>query len=101
MTKTDYTNAGQQRLLAVIRVLAGNEFDGLSLTSIAKSLNEKAPVVKRDLENLKTAGMGEQDERTGHWRLGPKFIQIAIAHFDHVNRTESRMAELKNRYSRG
>lgn len=94
-----YTNAGQQRVLNVVRILAGNEFDGLSLTSIAKAMNEATPVIKRDLENLKTAGFGEQDERTGHWRLGPKLIQIALAHLDHVNRTESRMQELKNRYS--
>jgi len=98
---TDYTNAGQQRLLNVIRILAGNEFDGLALTAIAKAANEAPPVVKRDLENLKTAGFGEQDERTGHWRLGPKFIQIALTHYDCVQRTETRMHDLKNRYSRG
>lgn len=98
---TDYTNVSQQRLLNVVRILAGNEFDGLSLTAIAKAINASAPVVLRDLENLRTAGFGEKDERTGHWRLGPKLIQIALAHYDHVQRTEHRMDELKNRYSRG
>lgn len=97
---TDYTNTSQQRLLQVIRVLAGNEFDGLPLSAIAKAIDHSAPGTLRDLENLRTAGFGEKDERTGHWRLGPKLVQIAIAHFDHIDRTESRFNDLKNRYSR-
>lgn len=100
MRKTDYTNNGQQRLLNVIRTLAGNEFEGLTVSAIANAIDVAAPHVVRDLENLLMAGFAEKDPVSGNWRLGPKFVQIAIAHFDHVQRVETRISDMKNRYSR-
>ena len=53
---TSYTNAAQQRLLQLIDLLAGHELAGLAPTEIARALGCGAPVVTRDLDNLRTAG---------------------------------------------
>ena len=60
MTRTtSYTNAAQQRLLQLIDLLAGHELAGLAPTEIARALGCTAPVVTRDLDNLRTAGWAE------------------------------------------
>lgn len=97
---SDYINAAQQRLLKVIVLLAGNEFNGLAPSDLAKALNTNPSNITRDLANLKEAGIAEQLGDTGRWRLGPKLIQIAVAFSDHVSRASARMSELQQRYTR-
>lgn len=98
--KTDYTNEAQQRLCKVILLLAGNEFNGLAPSEIAKALGTNPSNVTRDLDNLRTAGLAEELPDTGRWRLGPRLIQIALAFSSHVSRMSDRLGELQQRYSR-
>jgi DNA-binding IclR family transcriptional regulator len=97
---SDYINAAQQRLLKVVVLLAGNEFNGLAPSDLAKALNTNPSNITRDLANLKEAGLAEQLTDTGRWRLGPKLVQIALAFSDHMSRSSSRMDELQQRYTR-
>lgn len=98
--KTDYTNNAQQRLLQVIAVLAGNEFSGLLPGEIAKAVGTTPHNITRDLDNLRQAGVAEQIQDTGRWRLGPKLIQVAMAFQRHVAKMRSRFDEIEQRYSR-
>ncbi len=100
MSKDIYINAAQQRLLKAIVLLAGNEFNGLAPSDLAKALQTNPSNVTRDLANLKEAGLAEQLPDTGRWRLGPKLVQIALAFSDHVTRSTARMEELQHRYTR-
>jgi len=94
-----YTNAAQQRILAVLLALAGNEFAGVLPSELAQALDTTAANMTRDLDNLRTAGLAERLE-TGRWRLGPKLIQVALAFSTHVARMSDRLNELQQRYTR-
>lgn len=100
MTATKYTSDGQQRLLALIRVLAGNEVHGLAPGEIARAQDCAPSVVTRDLANLREAGFAEQIAETGRWRLGPALVQIAHAHQREMDKAERRLAETRQRFSR-
>lgn len=96
---TDYTSEAQQRVLQVLLLLAGNEFDGVTPTELARAAGTTPPNITRDLYNLGKAGLAERLE-TGRWRLGPKLIQIALAFSTHVGRKSEQLAELVQRYTR-
>lgn len=98
---SDYTNEGQQRILRLVSLLAGNEVHGLPPSEIAKLQSCSAPMVTRDLDNLRTAGFAEQVPETGRWRLSPQVVQIAIKHMAALDRAQQRLTETVNRYSRG
>lgn len=97
---TDYTHEGQQRVLRLINLLAGNEITGLAPADIARQQGCSASMVTRDLDNLRTAGFAEQVPETQRWRLAPHVVQIAIHHLAALERSEQRLTEIKNRYSR-
>jgi DNA-binding IclR family transcriptional regulator len=97
---TDYTNDAQQRLLRLLLVLAGHEVHGLAPHVIARELGASASVVTRDMANLQAAGWAEKVPATGLWRLAPLPVQIAARHMAALGQAESRLAEIKNRYSR-
>lgn len=94
-----YNTVGQQRILTVLLLLAGHEFDGVLPSELARAANTTAPNITRDLANLRQAGLAEKME-TGRWRLGPKLIQIALAFSMHISRQSDRLDELKQRYTR-
>lgn len=96
----DYTSESQQRILRTLTVLAGNEFNGLTPSEVAKAVRTSASNATRDLANLREAGLAEVIQETGRWRLGPKLIQIAVAFSTHLNRAQTRLDELTNRYTR-
>lgn len=96
----DYINAAQQRILKIVMLLAGNEFNGLAPSDLAKALSTNPSNVTRDLANLREAGLAEMLPETGRWRLGPKLIQVAVAFTDNVARSADRMRELQQRYTR-
>ena len=63
-----YISASQQRVMDLIRTLAGNEIEGLAPSQIA-AINACSPSeVTRDLANLKHRGWAEQIATTGRWR---------------------------------
>ncbi len=100
MTEAKYISEQQQRLLQVIRTLAGNEIEGLAPGDIAKLVPCAPSQVTRDLANLKHFGWAEQIATTGRWRLGPQIVQISTRHATALARAGQRLAEVNNRYSR-
>jgi DNA-binding IclR family transcriptional regulator len=96
----NYINAAQQRILKTQLLLAGNELNGLAPSDLAKALDTNPSNVTRDLANLKEAGIAEQITETGRWRLGPKVVQVAVDFFTQLERTQSRVDEIKQRYTR-
>jgi DNA-binding IclR family transcriptional regulator len=100
MSKSAYDSPAQQRILRALLVLAGNEFMGVAPGELASSLGVPPSTATRDLHNLRAAGFAEQIQETGRWRLGPKPVQIALAFTNHLQRAESRLREISNRYTR-
>lgn len=103
---TGYACEAQQRLLFVQTVLIGHEIDGLSLTAITRSWEQRSSKqnqknnVFRDLHNLKLAGYAEQIPDSELWRLGPRLIQAAFQVQRHFQRVQERLAEFEQRYTR-
>lgn len=97
---SDYTHEGQQRLLKLVMLLAGNEITGLAPSDIARQQQCSASCVTRDLANLQEAGWAEQVPETSRWRLSPQIVQIALRHMAALDRAEQRLAETRNRFSR-
>lgn len=90
----------QQRILSLLQVLAGNEVHGLTPTDIAKAQECSPALVTRDLANLKAASMAEQVPETNRWRLAPLIVQISVRHAVALDRAQSRLNEIQQRYSR-
>ena len=97
---TSYTHEGQQRVLALVLLLAGHEITGLAPAEIAKAQGCNASAVTRDLANLQEAGFAEVVPETGRWRLAPQIVQISIRHAAALTRAQARLDEISNRYSR-
>ena len=91
----------QRRILKVVLALAGNELLGLAPVEIQRAVGiPNASTVTRDLDVLRDMGLAEQIEETGRWRLGPRLVQIAVAHANQMTRAEKRLGEIRQRYSR-
>lgn len=100
MANPIYDNASQQRILRLLLILAGHEQHGLAPKDLSDSLKVSAGTMTRDLHNLRELGLAELIQETGRVRLGPKVVQIAIAHMTAMDRAASQLNEIKNRYSR-
>lgn len=98
--KTDYTNEAQQRMLQVVLALFGDVVQGMQPATLARTVGCSAPVITRDLDNLRTAGLAERDEATGLWRLTPRLPQQAIKVFSAIDAAQRRADEARNRYTR-
>jgi len=100
MSDDKYVSDQQQRLMKVIRALAGNEIEGLAPGDIAKLVPCAPSQVTRDLANLRFFGWAEQLPTTNRWRLGPEIVQLATRHQIALDRARRRLDETANRYSR-
>lgn len=100
MANSTYDNASQQRILRLLLKLSGHELHGLAPKDLADSLQVSPGTITRDLHNLRETGLAELIQETGRVRLGPKVVQIAIAHMTAMDRATARLDEIKNRYSR-
>lgn len=100
MSKCAYNNAAQERGYAVLLVLAGNEFTGLTPSDIAKAIGTSASNITRDLGVLQKVGLAEQLVETGRWRLGPKLVQVALSFQLHLDKSRRRLDEINQRYTR-
>ena len=98
--RATYNNDSQMRGYKVLMALAGNEFTGLLPSEIAKRVDTAPSAITRDLSVLQQAGMAEQIQETGRWRLGPKVVQIALAFSAHLERSQIRINENNQRYTR-
>lgn len=96
-----YLATSQQRVLRALVSLAGHEVNGLTTSQLAHATRTSPSNTVRDLANLRAAGLAEEvPGLEGRWRLGPKLIQIALAHLRHVDQSQARLDEVKQRYSR-
>lgn len=100
MSAGKYTNAAQQRILRLALALFGDAVNGYSPSRLAEAVGASASNVTRDLDNLRTAGLAERDEATGHWRLTPRLPQQAIKVFNAIDATQRRVDEARNRFTR-
>lgn len=96
---TDYTNDAQQRLIKLIFALFGDVITGLSPSALARALGCTQSTITRDLDNLRTAGIAERDEETGHWRLTPRLPQQALKALNSLDRMTRRIDETRQRFS--
>ena len=101
MTRTtNYTNAAQQRILRLVMALFGDVVHGYPPSRLAELLGVSASVITRDLDNLRTAGMAERDEGTGHWRLTPRLPQQTFKVINSIDAAVRRVDEVRNRFTR-
>lgn len=100
MSKPNYTNAAQQRLIKVILALFGNVVQGITPSALARSVGCNPAVMTRDLANLAEAGIAERVEATGAWRLTPRLPQQTIKVWTAIDRAERELQEAKNRFNR-
>ncbi|HMN55614.1 MAG TPA: hypothetical protein PKE15_00070 [Ottowia sp.] len=99
MDDAKYISDAQQRLLAVILTLAGQEMAGLLPGQIAKQAECSPSQVTRDLSNLKHAGWAEEvPGQPGRWRLGPTIVSVAVRHTAGIDRARRRLDEITRRY---
>jgi DNA-binding IclR family transcriptional regulator len=81
--------------------LAGHEVEGLRPGQIAAATGFGAATVTRDLRAMRAEGVVENvPGMEDRWRLGPKLVQIAMAHAQGIERVTGRLAEVKQRFSR-
>ncbi len=98
--KTNYTNAAQQRMLRLVLTMFGDVVHGFAPSGLAATLHVSQSLITRDLDNLRTAGMAQRDEGTGHWRLTPTLPQQAIKVFTTIDAAQRRVDEARNRFTR-
>lgn len=100
MSKSNYDSPAQQRILRALTILAGHEFMGVTPSEYARAMGVNPSTATRDFHNLREAGFAEEIPGTGRWRLGPRPVQISVAFASSLMVAESRLAEIKQRYSR-
>jgi len=92
----------QQRAAMILSLLAGHEVDGVSNGALAKAFSVTSAAISQDLKLLQGIGFVETIPgiTPNRYRLGPKLVQIAIAHQRHIEREQVRLDTIKQRYSR-
>ena len=95
-----YISNSQQRILRILVHLGGHEVNGLAPGEISKSLDISPANVTHDLANLKHAGMAEQLQETGRWRLTPRIPQIGVAMLQQIERNQRKLEETRQRFTR-
>ncbi len=95
-----YESQAQQRLIKILRILAGHEVDGLANGEIAKCLGIRPADVTNHLANLYLGGIAEEIPDTGRWRLTPWVSQAGFAMAANVERRKRKLDEIHQRYSR-
>ena len=93
-----YFNESQQRILKVLDLLFGHEITGLAPGEIAKSVSVNASAVTRDLANLVEAGMAEEVQGSGRYRITPRLGSRALATLQTFDRAEKQLTDLKTRF---
>lgn len=94
-----YINKAQQRILALLALMAGKEAEGCAPGELAKSLDVNPAVMTSDLRNLLEAGYAEQMD-TGRWRLTPRITRIAFSVLDSLKAAKARLSEVEQRFTR-
>lgn len=90
-----------RRAIRILLVLAGHEVRGLRTGEIAAAVKESPSTTTRMLSAMVEEGVVEEmpDKKDG-WRLGPKLVQIALAHTNGLANISQKVNEVTQRYSR-
>ena len=80
------------KILKVLKALKGRSLKGITLSELAKELNESASQVHRALQTLIQEGLASQLD-DGNYALGRELVAIAHAHSDENNRAQSQISE--------
>ncbi len=95
------TQAPMRRAVRLLFAMQGHAFDGMRLRQIAEAMGESDCTTHRDLAIMAEEGIVERiPGAEQHWRLSPKLVQVAIGHFEEMQRVEQRVAEINQRYTR-
>lgn len=81
---SDYTNAAQQRILALVLHMFHDVVNGYAPGALARALDTTPSNITRDLANLAIAGLAEKVEATGCWRLTSRLPNQAAKVFTAV-----------------
>lgn len=89
------------KVLQIIPMLSGKEFDGVRQSEIARALGVTDASVGNYMLTLSEQGFAERvPGREEAWRLGPKLIQISTNFQLALARYDQRGEEVKNRFTR-
>jgi len=94
MTATPSTSA--LRALRVLKALKGHSLTGLSNGEIAAATGESAPNVTRALAALIAEGLATRLDN-GRYAHDMALLQIAQAHYHHIDTITRRAAEMNQR----
>lgn len=84
----------------LFNLLAGHELLGLAPGEIAKGLGVSPAWVSLNLPALAaTTAFVEQVEGTNRWRLGVRFVRIAITVGTNLNKNKQHLDDLTQRYA--
>lgn len=90
MKTNNNTSSAAKRVLRVWIALKGHYITGLSNSEICKLLGDSAPNVTRALNTLIEEDLVTKLP-TGRFSHSIKTLQIAAAHYDHIQRTKQRI----------
>ena len=90
------TNQAQQRVLTILRVLAGRTTDGMTNAQLARAVKTSESRMHGDIRNCEQSGFVER-LTSGNWRLGSSFVQIANAHVSELAALRQAVVELEQR----
>ncbi len=87
--------------VSIIDILVGNEVTGLRNKEISEATGLSAATIFHHLQTLEELGIAEQIPKLeGRWRLGPRFIQFALAHERHMTTVQGELDQVRQRCSR-
>jgi len=101
MNPDKYKDSKQiDRVFAIVRVLGGQTFQGLTTGEIAKATQQDSGTTTRTIALLSKTGVVQETKVPGRWRLGPFMVQLALAHQHDIQSIQGDLDEIKQRYSR-
>ena len=89
------------RVCAILLAMAGREVLGVRNSELADAIEVSRPTISRDLAKLVECGMVEPlPTDQAKFRLGPKLIQVALAHQLGMELIQQKLEEVRQRYTR-
>ncbi len=99
MSRTDYTNSSQQRILKLVLAMFGDVVNGYSPGQLCQITGHRPDAMTRDLHNLITAGLAERDE-DGRYLLTTRLPQQTAKVYAAMGRSEARVGNLRSAIQR-
>ncbi|MCR4529887.1 MULTISPECIES: helix-turn-helix domain-containing protein [Acinetobacter] len=81
-----------EKVLKVLKALTGHSLAGVTNQELAKQLDEPPAQITRALQTLVAEGFAQQLD-DGTYALGNRFIAIAHAHSQEIEKAQGRLSE--------